>query len=173
MLVIIRIAGYLVLALLVVTASAVLFRYGPDNRQPRWVWLSPGSIGATLLWLAGTAAFGFYVSRFGNYGATYGSLSAVIVTLTWLWLTAYVFLLGAELNAELERQVEGEPVAGQFGNDDRTDFSSNRASLATPKDGGFGAVKPGSISVAPGRAGRRRLWGPVCKARPDCLRWLS
>ncbi|WP_294270779.1 YhjD/YihY/BrkB family envelope integrity protein, partial [uncultured Sphingomonas sp.] len=49
----------------------------------------------------------------GNYGATYGSLSAVIVTLTWLWLSAYVFLLGAELNAELERQVEGEaPVAG-------------------------------------------------------------
>ncbi|KQO58525.1 hypothetical protein ASF14_00835 [Sphingomonas sp. Leaf257] len=154
MLVIIRIAGYLVLALLVVTASAVLFRYGPDNRQPRWVWLSPGSIGATLLWLAGTAAFGFYVSRFGNYGATYGSLSAVIVTLTWLWLTAYVFLLGAELNAELERQVEGEPVAGQFVNDDRTDLSSNRASLATPKDEGFEAVKPGSISVAP-REGRR------------------
>jgi len=149
MLVIIRIAGYLVLALLVVTASAVLFRYGPDNRQPRWVWLSPGSIGATLLWLAGTAAFGFYVSRFGNYGATYGSLSAVIVTLTWLWLTAYVFLLGAELNAELERQVEGEPVAGQFGNDDRTDLSSDRASLATPKDEGFEAVKPGSISIAP------------------------
>lgn len=154
MLVIIRIAGYLVLALLVVTASAVLFRYGPDNRQPRWVWLSPGSIGATLLWLAGTAAFGFYVSRFGNYGATYGSLSAVIVTLTWLWLTAYVFLLGAELNAELERQVEGEPVAGQFGNDDRTDLSSDRASLATPKDEGFEAVKPGGISVA-SREGRK------------------
>jgi membrane protein len=156
MLVIIRIAGYLVLALLVVTASAVLFRYGPDNRQPRWVWLSPGSIGATLLWLAGTAAFGFYVSRFGNYGATYGSLSAVIVTLTWLWLTAYVFLLGAELNAELERQVEGEPVAGQFVNDDRTDLSSNRASLATPKDEGFEAVKPGSISVAP-QEGRKEV----------------
>ncbi|WP_322965055.1 YihY/virulence factor BrkB family protein [Sphingomonas fuzhouensis] len=109
----IRLGGYLLLALIVVTAAAVLFRYGPDHRQPRWVWLSPGSIGATLLWLAGTAAFGFYVSRFGNYGATYGSLSAVIVTLTWLWLSAYVFLLGAELNAELERQVEGDaPMSG-------------------------------------------------------------
>ncbi len=149
MLVIIRIAGYLVLALLVVTASAVLFRYGPDNRQPRWVWLSPGSIGATLLWLAGTAGFGFYVSRFGNYGATYGSLSAVIVTLTWLWLTAYVFLLGAELNAELERQVEGEPVADQFGNDDLTDLSSSRARAATLKDQGFEAARAGRISVAP------------------------
>ena len=104
----IRIAGFLLLAVLVVTAAAILFRFGPDHRQPRWIWLSPGSAGATLLWLAGTAGFGFYVSNFGNYGATYGSLSAVIVTLTWLWLTAYVFLLGAELNAELERQVEGE-----------------------------------------------------------------
>ena len=91
----------------------MLFRYGPDHRHPRWVWLSPGSVGATLLWLAGTAAFGLYVSRFGNYGATYGSLSAVIVTLTWLWLSAYVFLLGAELNAELERQVEGEARCGK------------------------------------------------------------
>lgn len=111
-LVAIRIGGYLLLAVLVITAAAVLFRFGPDHRHPRWVWLSPGSIGATLLWLVGTAGFGFYVSNFGNYGATYGSLSAVIVTLTWLWLTAYVFLLGAELNAELERQVEGEgPLA--------------------------------------------------------------
>ncbi len=103
----IRVAGFMLLAVLVITAAAILFRFGPDHRQPRWIWLSPGSAGATLLWLAGTAGFGFYVSNFGNYGATYGSLSAVIVTLTWLWLTAYVFLLGAELNAELERQVEG------------------------------------------------------------------
>jgi YihY family inner membrane protein len=107
-LVAVRLGGYLLLAMFVVTAAAMLFRYGPDQRQPRWVWLSPGSVGATLLWLAGTAAFGFYVSHFGNYGATYGSLSAVIVTLTWLWLSAYVFLMGAELNAELERQVKGD-----------------------------------------------------------------
>lgn len=106
----IRVAGFVLLAVLVVTAAAILFRFGPDHRQPRWIWLSPGSAGATSLWLAGTAGFGFYVSNLGNYGATYGSLSAVIVTLTWLWLTAYVFLLGAELNAELERQVEGEAV---------------------------------------------------------------
>ncbi|KQN82214.1 hypothetical protein ASE90_11040 [Sphingomonas sp. Leaf67] len=105
---VIRVVGFMLLAVLVVTAAAILFRFGPDHRQPRWIWLSPGSGGATLLWLAGTAGFGFYVSNFGNYGATYGSLSAVIVTLTWLWLTAYVFLLGAELNAELERQVEGK-----------------------------------------------------------------
>ncbi len=104
---VIRIAGYLVLAALVVTAAAALYRFGPDHSKPSWVWLSPGSLAATILWLAGTAGFGVYVSNFGNYGATYGSLSAVIVMLTWLWLSAFVFLLGAEMNAELERQVEG------------------------------------------------------------------
>lgn len=116
-LLLIRLGGYVLLALLVVTAAAILFRFGPDHRHPHWIWLSPGSVGATLLWLAGTAGFGFYVSNFGNYGATYGSLSAVIVTLTWLWLTAYVFLMGAELNAELERQVEGEGAEAKTATD--------------------------------------------------------
>jgi membrane protein len=108
LLTLIRVAGYALLGAFVVTAAAILYRFGPDRRKPSWVWLSPGSLAATMLWLGGTAGFGVYVSNFGNYGATYGSLSAVIVMLTWLWLSAFVFLLGAELNAELERQVEGE-----------------------------------------------------------------
>jgi len=107
----VRLGGYVILAALVVTAASALFYVGPAVDQPRFLWLSPGSIGATLLWLGGTSAFGVYVANFGNYGATYGSLSAVIVMLTWLWLSAYVFLLGAELNAELERQVEGKAAA--------------------------------------------------------------
>lgn len=105
---ILRLAGYLLLATLIVTAAAVLFRFAPDRPGARWVWLSPGAVLATIGWLAGTSLFGLYAANFGNYGATYGSLSAVIVLLTWLWLSAYVFLLGAELNAELERQVSGE-----------------------------------------------------------------
>lgn len=111
-LILIRLGGYILLAALVMSAAALLFYVGPAQRQPHFVWLSPGSIGATVLWLAGTSAFGLYAANFGNYGATYGSLSAVIVLLTWLWLSAYVFLLGAELNAELERQVAGEAAAG-------------------------------------------------------------
>ena len=95
------------------TAAAVLFRFGPDHPTPSWRWLSPGAVVATLLWLAGTTAFALYVSNFGDYGATYGSLSAVVVLLTWLWLSAYVFLLGAELNAELERQVAGDGAAAE------------------------------------------------------------
>lgn len=101
---VIRLVSYGVLASLGVTAAACLYRFGPNRQKPKWAWLTPGSLAATLVWLGATIGFGVYVSRFGNYGATYGSLSAVIVLLTWLWLSAYVFLLGAELNSELEHQ---------------------------------------------------------------------
>lgn len=104
----IRVIGFGILAALVVTAAACLYRFAPARNKPAWVWLSPGSLIATALWLAGTIGFSIYVANWGNYGATYGSLSAVIVMLTWLWLSAFVFLLGAEINSELERQVEGE-----------------------------------------------------------------
>ncbi|MDE0877496.1 MAG: YihY/virulence factor BrkB family protein [Sphingomonas bacterium] len=98
----IRVGGYLLLALIAITGAAALYRFAPNHSDARWVWLSPGAVLSTLLWLAATALFGVYVSNFGSYGATYGSLSAVIVLLTWLWLSAYVFLLGGELNAALE-----------------------------------------------------------------------
>jgi membrane protein len=100
----IRLASYLLLGALVVTAAACLYRYAPCRPHAKWVWLSPGALIATAVWLMATAGFGFYASNFGNYNATYGSLSAVVVLLTWLWLSAYVFLIGAELNGELERQ---------------------------------------------------------------------
>ena len=99
----IRLIGYVITGAIIAGGAACLYRFGPDRRDPRWQWLSPGAVLATLVWLAATAGFGFYVSNFGNYGATYGSLGAVIVLLTWLWLSAYVFLLGAELNGVLER----------------------------------------------------------------------
>jgi membrane protein len=68
------------------------------------MWVSPGSATATLLWLAGSLGFGLYVSHFGNYNATYGSLGGVVVFLTWLYLSAYIVLMGGEMNSELERQ---------------------------------------------------------------------
>ncbi len=104
----IRLVSYGVLAALGVTAAACLYRFGPNRHKARWAWLTPGSLAATLVWLGATIGFGIYVSRFGNYGATYGSLSAVVVLLTWLWLSAYVFLLGAELNSELEHQTTSD-----------------------------------------------------------------
>jgi len=90
---------------------AIVYRYAPDRPDAKWRWLTPGSIAATLLWLAATLGFGFYVSNFGNYNATYGSLGAVVVFLSWLYLTAYILLMGAELNSELEKQTYCETLA--------------------------------------------------------------
>jgi membrane protein len=83
---------------------AALYRYAPNRPDAPWMWISPGSAAATLLWLAGSLAFGLYVSQFGNYNATYGSLGGVVVFLTWLYLSAYIVLMGGEMNSELERQ---------------------------------------------------------------------
>jgi membrane protein len=97
---------WLAAAAAVVLLLAVVYRYGPNRPDAPWRWITPGSAAATLAWLAATAGFGFYVSNFGNYNATYGSLGAVIVFLTWLYLTAYIVLMGAELNSEIERAAE-------------------------------------------------------------------
>lgn len=89
---------------------ALVYRYGPNRPGAGWRWITPGSLLATLVWMAATLGFGVYVANFGNYNATYGSLGAVIVFLTWLYLSAYVMLFGAELNAILEIDC-GDPAA--------------------------------------------------------------
>lgn len=99
-----KIAVYLVVLLAGAAAAAALYRYGPSRRHARWTWLTPGSLFAAVSWLLLTIGFGLYVAQFGNYNATYGSLGAVVVTLTWLYLSSYLLLFGAELNAELEHQ---------------------------------------------------------------------
>ena len=88
---------------LVLTGLAVLYRYGPDRKQPRWRWVSPGGVIATLLWLAGSVGFSVFVSYYNSYDRTYGSLGGVVVMLTWLWLSSFVALLGAVIDAEAER----------------------------------------------------------------------
>jgi membrane protein len=87
-------------------AFATLLYLGPDVEHPRWHFLSVGSLFATLVWLAASGAFAYYTSAFASYNKTWGSLAAVIVMLTWLWLAAIALLLGAELNAEAERSRE-------------------------------------------------------------------
>lgn len=99
-----RIAFWAAAALAISLFIAIVYRFGPNRHGARWKWLTAGSISATLVWLGATLGFGFYVANFGNYNATYGSLGAVIVFLTWLYLSAYILLLGAELNAEIERR---------------------------------------------------------------------
>jgi membrane protein len=100
----IKIALWSLAASAVVLLLAIVYRYGPNRPTAPWRWITPGSAFAAFAWLSATAGFGLYVSNFGNYNATYGSLGAVIVFLTWLYLSAYIVLLGAELNSELERR---------------------------------------------------------------------
>lgn len=101
-----KLLTYLLLGGVAAAAAATLFRYGPSREKARWTWLTPGSIAFAAVWILLTLGFGFYVSNFGNYGATYGSLSAIVVLLTWLYLSSYVLLFAAELNSEIEHQTE-------------------------------------------------------------------
>jgi membrane protein len=87
-------------------AFAVLHYFGPDVEHRRWHFVTPGALVAVLGWLVASVGFAIYTSLFGSYNKAWGSLSAVIVTLTWLWLTAMALLFGAEVNAEVERSRE-------------------------------------------------------------------
>jgi membrane protein len=92
------------LAIAVMFGLAALYRYGPSREKARWQWVSWGAVAATVLWLLGSALFSWYVSSFGSYSVTYGALGAVIILMMWFYITGYAVLLGAELNAEMERQ---------------------------------------------------------------------
>ncbi len=101
-----------VLALMLMLGLAMMYRYGPSRTAPRWAWVSSGALIATLLWVAGSALFSLYVTRFGNYNETYGAVGAVVVLLTWFLLSAYAVLIGAEINSEKERET-GDPARAQ------------------------------------------------------------
>ena len=94
-------------------ALAVLYRFGPSRRHAKWRWVSVGSVFATTTWLVISVAFSWYLSRFADYNATYGSLGAVIGLMMWLWLSTSVVLVGAELNSEIEHQTAKDTTVGQ------------------------------------------------------------
>jgi len=102
------IAKWPVLVLLVSLMLSVLYWGAPNVKQPGFRWLTPGGIVAVVLWIAASAAFAFYVANFSSYNETYGTLGGVIVFLVWLWISNIAVLLGAELNAEVERSRELE-----------------------------------------------------------------
>ncbi|WP_229359139.1 YihY/virulence factor BrkB family protein [Halomonas salipaludis] len=101
------------LVLMMMLVIAVLYRFAPYRRAPRWEWLSVGTVTATLMWLLGSLGLSFYARHFASFTELYGSLGAVVVLLMWFWLSAFTVLVGAELNGEMERQTRHDTTVGE------------------------------------------------------------
>jgi len=106
-------AAYVGLLLAAAAIAATLYRYAPSREDARWEWITPGSMFTAITWLLLTLGFGFYVTQVADYQATYGSLGAIIALLTWMYLSAYVFVIGAELNSEIEHQTAKDSTTGK------------------------------------------------------------
>jgi membrane protein len=109
----VRVGRWPLMALLVLALLSLIYRYGPCRTNAKWRWVSVGSLFATAVWLLASAGFSLYVSNFANYDRTYGSLGAVIVLLLWLYISFFIVLLGAEINAELELQTAKDTTVGR------------------------------------------------------------
>lgn len=111
--VIAQILRWVLLLGMVIVGLAVVYRVAPNRQDARFRWVSPGALIATMLWILGSVAFSLYVNFFASYNKTYGALASVIVLMLWLYLTSYIVLLGAEINAEAERQTTRDTTTGQ------------------------------------------------------------
>lgn len=98
---------------LTILGLSALYRYAPSRRAPQWKWASAGALTGCLLWIVASAGFAFYVSNFGSYNESFGTLAGVIVLLMWFWISAFIILLGAELNAEIEAQTKVDTTVGR------------------------------------------------------------
>lgn len=108
-----RVARWPALLLLVSLGLSLIFRYGPSRREAKWRWVSWGSGAAALGWVCASALFSWYVASFDSYNRLYGSLGAGVGFMTWIWLSVVIVLLGAELNAEMERQTKCDSTTGR------------------------------------------------------------
>ena len=102
--VLLRLARWPLLLAVVVFGLAVIYRYGPSRREPRWQWLSVGSVVAAVAWLGSSGLLSWYLAGYAHYDATYGSLGAGIGLMMWMWISSIVILFGAQLNSEIEHQ---------------------------------------------------------------------
>lgn len=101
-----------ILVVLIGTGITLLYRYGPNRKKAKWRWVTWGSAFATLVWVTTSAGFSFYLQRFADYEATYGSLGAIIGFLMWTWVSVIILILGAKLNAEMEHQTAEDSTSG-------------------------------------------------------------
>ena len=107
-----KIGGYCLLTIAAAAVAATLYRFAPSREDARWRWITPGSLFAAITWLLLSLLFSFYVTRITNYNATYGSLGTIILLLTWIYLSAYALIFGAELNSEIEHQTATDSTTG-------------------------------------------------------------
>jgi membrane protein len=103
---------WVVLLVVLMIALAVLYRLAPDRDDPKFKWTSVGAVVAVVVWVLASVVFSLYVNNFGSYGKTYGALAGIVILLTWLWLSIVAILLGAEVNAEMEKQTVRDTTAG-------------------------------------------------------------
>jgi membrane protein len=104
---------WILLFAVAVLGLAIVYRFAPDRRPAQWRWVTPGSLIAATLWLIGSVLFALYVRNWGSYGETYGALGGVVILLMWFYLSGYIIVLGAEINAETERQTRKDTTTGQ------------------------------------------------------------
>jgi membrane protein len=107
-----QLARWPLLFVVIVVGLALLYRYGPSRIEAEWRWISPGSLMAALVWVVASLLFSWYVANFDAYNETYGSLGAAIAFMVWLWISAMIVLVGAELNAEMEHQTARDSTVG-------------------------------------------------------------
>lgn len=107
-----RIGGYVMLTLVAAAVAATLYRFAPSREKAKWTWITPGSLFAAVTWLLLTLLFSYYVTNVTDYNATYGSLGTIVVLLTWIYLSAYALIFGAELNSEIEHQTAKDSTTG-------------------------------------------------------------
>ncbi len=105
-------AGWVLLLSIFSFYLSCLYRFGPCRQNAQWKWVSRGSIIASVLWALTSALFSWYASNFGDFNKTYGSLGAVVVLMTWFWISSYIILLGGEINSELEHQTKKDTTTG-------------------------------------------------------------
>jgi membrane protein len=103
---------WVVLLVVLLAALAVLYRLAPDRDDPKFKWTSVGALVAVVVWVLASIVFSLYVNFFGSYAKTYGALAGIVILLTWLWLSIVAILLGAEINAEMEKQTVRDTTTG-------------------------------------------------------------
>ncbi len=111
--ILLQVGRWVLLVVLVMAGLATVYRVAPDRDAPKFSWVSVGAVVATIIWVIASVGFSLYVSNFSSYAETYGALAGVIVLLLWLFISAYIVLLGAEINAEAEQQTAQDTTRGE------------------------------------------------------------